>query len=514
MLGAMASCVATFAARMDGTNRDYQSRISFLRTSLFVQSMCGGLESKVPKPDSDGAAVIVFLLTLLMTQGIPALPGESGAVSGVVRTSAGTPAAGVRVSAMVPPEPNTAAASAASFAALAQTDEQGRYRLEGVPAGRYYIVAGRVDLPTYFPGTSDVANARIFSIAPGGTVSGIDFVMLDTSVRTLSSNDIRQQRQVGISIPVRVLVEDGAKLPVFTADAFTGLLFTEAGSGTEKARRIQNTFLFDLSPLSSTAEYRVKVLNLPESYVVKTMTYGTNDVLTNMLKIPAILLPRSTLITVNGITQAVVMSAPPAGQQAPELNITLATVPVPAGPGVRVRGRVTDVEDRGIYLSGVPGTLYSDGSFEFRGVPPGRHSIVTVRGLAQRPFGVSIIVGDRDVEDVNLESIAIWPLDVKRPTAPGPTGNYPPGTVLAPVSLKGRLLEEASGKPIEEGDIGLIGGSSLFAPIGPGGEYDFSGLLPGSYDLEVQIFGHSNVRQTIVVGDQDVRVDVKTLRLY
>jgi len=47
--------------------------------------------------------VIAFLLTLLMVQGIPALPGQSGVVSGVVRTSEGTPAAGVRVSAMVPP---------------------------------------------------------------------------------------------------------------------------------------------------------------------------------------------------------------------------------------------------------------------------------------------------------------------------------------------------------------------------------------------------------------------------
>src|SRR3954468_21633907 len=115
-----------------------------------------------------------------MAQGIPALPGQSGTVSGVVRTSAGTPAAGVRVSAMVPPDAGTDAALAGSFAALAQTDEQGRYRLEGIPQGRYYIVAGRVDVPTYYPGTAEMAQARVFSVVSGGAVAGIDFVMMDT----------------------------------------------------------------------------------------------------------------------------------------------------------------------------------------------------------------------------------------------------------------------------------------------------------------------------------------------
>jgi hypothetical protein len=78
--------------------------------------------------------------------------------------------------------------AATSLSALAQTDEQGRYRLEGIPVGRYYIAAGRVDLPTFYPGTSDLTKARVFSVTPGGAVSGIDFVMLDTSVRVIPAN--------------------------------------------------------------------------------------------------------------------------------------------------------------------------------------------------------------------------------------------------------------------------------------------------------------------------------------
>jgi hypothetical protein len=457
--------------------------------------------------------VIAFLLTLLVAQGIPALPGNSGSVSGIVRTSIGTPAVGVRVSAMVPPEANTDVASAASFAALAQTDEEGRYRLEGIPSGRYYIVAGRVDLPTYFPGTSNLANARTFSIGPGGAVSGIDFVLMDTSVRTISTNDIRLQLQSAMPIPVQVRVDGGAKLPVSTAGSFTGVQFTDAASGAEKAQRIQSTFAFDLSSLSGTAEYRVRVVNLPEGYVVKSMTYDTKDVLTNTLKIPAALLPRASITIVNGVTQAAVISPTP-GQVVPQLAITLASVPVPAVPGARVTGRAPDSEVRSIYISGIPGTFYSDGTFEFRGVTPGRHTIAALGLSNLKPLGSSVVVGDRDIQGIELEPLTVVPLDVRRPVAPGPTESHAPGTILAPVSLKGRVIEEASGKPIEEGTIRLIGGGSVVASLGPGGEFEFPRLIPGTYDLEVRLFGHSNVLQSIVVGDHGIRVDVKTLRLY
>jgi hypothetical protein len=415
---------------------------------------------------------------------------------------------------MVPPEANTNAASAASFSALAQTDEQGRYRLEGVPAGRYYIVAGRVDLPTYFPGTSDISNARIFSIAPGGAVSGIDFVMMDTSIRTISSSELNSQLQAGITIPVQVRLEGSAKLPVFTAGAFTGVLFTDVASGVDRAQRIQNAFAFDLGPLSSTAEYKVKVVNLPEGYVVRTMTYDAMDVLTNTVKIPPSFLLRPTLITVNGITQVTGTSAQATVQARPELIITLASVPAPAAAGVRVTGRETDIGVRSVYISGTPGTLFSDGTFEFRGVLPGLHSIAALGSSNLKSLGALIVAGDRDIQGVEIEPIAVVPVDVRQPVAPGPVGRYAPGTVLAPASLKGRVIEEASGKPIEEGTIKLIGGGSAVAPIGPGGEFEFARLLPGAYDLEVRIFGHSNVLQSIVVGDEETHVDVKTLRLY
>ena len=62
-------------------------------------------------------AFLLTILTMMPAQGIPAFPGQSGTVSGIVRTSAGMPAAGVRVSAMVPPEAAADAASADEVAA-------------------------------------------------------------------------------------------------------------------------------------------------------------------------------------------------------------------------------------------------------------------------------------------------------------------------------------------------------------------------------------------------------------
>jgi hypothetical protein len=461
--------------------------------------------------------VIAFLLTLLFAQGLPALPGESGTISGVVRTSQGTPAAGVRVSAMVPPEPGTESASAGSFAALAQTDEQGRYHLDGIPQGRYYLVAGRVDLPTFYPGTSDISQAKIFSIAPGGAVSGMDFVMMDNSIRaaTTSFTDtpriiLNPTTQIPISVHVRTEAE--VRLPVFADGALIPVQLNDTTTGFQWAHAINDSFVINVPGMIS--EYRINIRNLPTGYSVKSMTYGTTDVTSSPLKIPASLLPRQIIVTQNGVTQTVVVSAQSTGQPAPELTIILAKVDVPPVPGVRITGRAKDTEPRSIYISGNPGTYFSDGTFEFRGVAPGRYSIAALGSSPAPSLGASIVVGDRDIEGVEIESIAVLPNDAKQPRPPDAAGTHTPGSVLPLASFRGRILEEASGVPIEEGSIRLMGRDSLTVSLGVGGEFEFPRLLPGTYDLEVRIFGHSNILQPVVIGDEDLRIDVKTLRLY
>jgi Spy/CpxP family protein refolding chaperone len=126
---------------------------------------------------------ILLLLTgrTAAAQGIPIPPAQGGTVTGVLRSPAGAPAAGVRVAAMTRSESLEDSLKASALVSLTQTDEAGRFRLENIPPGQYYIAAGRVDMPTYYPGTLDTTGRTVVSITAGQTVSGIEFAVLDAS---------------------------------------------------------------------------------------------------------------------------------------------------------------------------------------------------------------------------------------------------------------------------------------------------------------------------------------------
>jgi len=92
-----------------------------------------------------------LLLAAVLIQLPTQAPLQTGVVSGVLRTDTAQPLSGIRVAAIVipnPPQmPNPTAPSS-----VAVSDTNGRYRLENVPAGRYYIAAGPVDGLSYYPG--------------------------------------------------------------------------------------------------------------------------------------------------------------------------------------------------------------------------------------------------------------------------------------------------------------------------------------------------------------------------
>jgi hypothetical protein len=102
--------------------------------------------------------MIAFLISIILFgQGIPPLITDTGTISGVLKTSAGEPASGIRVTAMALPENPGDAIAAASFGGLAETDKDGALPVGQYRTCRYYIAAGRVDLPTYFPGSLGTA---------------------------------------------------------------------------------------------------------------------------------------------------------------------------------------------------------------------------------------------------------------------------------------------------------------------------------------------------------------------
>ena len=87
----------------------------------------------------------LLLIAVLLAPAGAAAQIPTGTVSGEIRTREGQPAVGVRVSAMAVPEAGVPANSGTALVSIGTTDNQGRYRLENVLPGRYYITAGFVD---------------------------------------------------------------------------------------------------------------------------------------------------------------------------------------------------------------------------------------------------------------------------------------------------------------------------------------------------------------------------------
>jgi hypothetical protein len=114
---------------------------------------------------------------------VHASPQGTGVVTGVVRSSNGSPAAQVRVYAITYRDAVEAATLPPALEGLTETDASGRYRLE-LPPGRYHIATGSVAAPTYHPNTTDISAARVISVARDLVVQDIDFGTFVPASRT------------------------------------------------------------------------------------------------------------------------------------------------------------------------------------------------------------------------------------------------------------------------------------------------------------------------------------------
>ena len=80
----------------------------------------------------------IFLLHLQ----IPVDQVQPGTVTGRLLSTRGRPEAGVRIAAV--PAADAEKGGAAALLGISLTDEDGRYRLENIPPGRYFIFAGLI----------------------------------------------------------------------------------------------------------------------------------------------------------------------------------------------------------------------------------------------------------------------------------------------------------------------------------------------------------------------------------
>jgi hypothetical protein len=121
-----------------------------------------------------GVRAILFACVFLVHS--LAFSEDLGGVAGEIRGIDGKPAKAVRVAvAFAVEEPNGELVPARAAHTVATTDDFGRYRLSNITPDRYFLIAGRIDTPSYYPGTKDRSDARLITIASGSTTEGLNF---------------------------------------------------------------------------------------------------------------------------------------------------------------------------------------------------------------------------------------------------------------------------------------------------------------------------------------------------
>jgi hypothetical protein len=416
--------------------------------------------------------MIALLLQLfLFLQGIPLPPAATGVVMGELKTEGGKPAAGVRVAAMAKPNSTSDISAVSSFAALTETDAFGHFKLENIPPGPYYIVAGRVDFPTYYPGATSISSGKLVSVSSEKTVSGIDFVLKDATLRPASSLP-----SLSFYIPVEVRAENSGKVPLFSSRGVAAIRLEATAAAWFGATSLAETYA---SLPSSTLEYRFAVENLPDGFTVKSASYGTTNLMTETLKVSG---PVQTLVVT--LTQS---------------------DPQPVS-GVRVTGKSSAIESRAAAISGVPGVFYTDGTFEFRGVPPGRHTIIAIGDRRSNPImAASIVVRSENIDGVDLVNVPVLPEKTRVPLSEQ-SGTLPPGPILPLASIYGRIVEEETKMPVTQGEGFIFGDDWKTFPVDANGMFEIKNLLPGNYSIAFQMVGYPTIQRAITVGDEDQSV--------
>jgi hypothetical protein len=239
---------------------------------------------------------------------------------------------------------------------------------------------------------------------------------------------------------------------------------------------------------------------LPEEYAVKSLKYGGFDLKDDVLQLTG------SSAGSNVRTTVLLASLPP---QVLSIVLDSTAASEAQSTGARVRGMMPAGTVRPIYLSGTAGTLFADGTFEFRNVKPGLHAILTLDNAPSKAaLAASIIVGDRDLNDVALEETPVLPQNPRALSDPRPAGTQSPGR-LPLASLRGHILDVETGQPLHAGTVYLVGDGWASCEIGKDGTFEFKHLLPGTYELEVRGIGYPTFRRTVVVEEQDLTIELK-----
>jgi len=191
------------------------------------------------------------------------------------------------------------------------------------------------------------------------------------------------------------------------------------------------------------------------------------------------------------------------------LMLTLQKTPRIPSPGVRVSGQFRDDVKRSIYLAGNSGTIFSDRTWEFEGVFPGRQTLVTLDNpQSDRALGATLVVGDRDMLNVELSEISVPPLESNQPSPPASAANRQAGSRIPPVAIRGRVTDADTREPFSAGKVIVNGNYAAMFSLNEDGMFTIPSLLAGSYELEAVIYGIGTVRRKVELVETNVSIEL------
>jgi hypothetical protein len=321
-----------------------------------------------------------LLALLLLTQ-----VAQGGVISGRILAEDGSPVVNKRIAAQAVLDRGDVDLGASLLAGISQTGDDGRFRLENIPPGRYYIVLDPLDLPSYYPGVTKPERASIVSVGEGAFIANLDFKM----------PDFDGGRVFGRLAPPAIPPAGPVRVTMYPGD-LTGVSPTIVSSVTSVAAL---TFTFSLGGIIVRTGSSGSTTSAP------VLADGTFE----MPKVRKGVYTISTVPNV-GIKSALVviddkdihdLQLPPTGST-PE-----------TGTGAVVRGRVVENPDDilrsqlSVVLTGTVDRFYSkvslnaDGTFAIPNVPAGTYIAMTVPSPSASRHTV-VEVADRNIDGVEV----------------------------------------------------------------------------------------------------------------
>jgi hypothetical protein len=445
----------------------------------------------------------VLILALAMV-----VQARTGSVTGRIQSQDGTPAVGVRVSAL----------QSGDMMGVALTDSEGRYELKGIAPGPYVIAAGLIGSFTYSPGTTDESKAVPVAVRADAVVANVDFKLAATAgvrirgVVEAPAGNFPRAREATLGEMNEVVQADGSF--EFRGVKPGNYTIEFAPTGQDIAIKVGNANLDNLrvkAPAVITARVFVEeggpLLTSPSlvnSAAVKltiatTPTDGsglTHHQVTNT-GTSAFMLPRGHQYQAEmyNLPFGYYVKSMPTKLDIDEDTATrnidvVLTAQRPPGeePGVTVRGRVISTAPIPagfqVWMTMTPPFSYHavrvepDGSFVFRNVPAGPYSLAHNGGASSyKP----VVVRDTDIDNVEL-------------------------TIAAQVTLKGRLQIDgrSASTPRPSLFVAFVRADNFGRSVALSTDTFNVNLLEGTYVIFISEVPARFAVKSITLGSQDV----------